>query len=831
MIRSMQFPFVPVARLPSTSDPSSHLQAARYEAWLQQSMDAVCTLNESGEVTFVTAHFVRVTGLGRETLMGGTLVGGTLVGKNLWEQFHRREMEGGDRLQQAWHRAMQTGAPQILVTYDVQNRMPIALQWHLQPVRLQGEIVEVQLLVKPVDTLRHFQAKDSDSDQFRQLAAHLQQVFWVYDLMTKRVVYVSPACQTVLGKSRPECEVRSFQDWVAEVHPGDLQAVLKASRQPLRGHSTEVTYRLLAPDRQVRWLMTRAVPVRNAAGKVDRIVAMTEDVTERKQQESWLRLLESVVVNANDAVVITEAEPVQLPGPHIVYINQAFTRMMGYEADEIVGKTPRILQGPNTNADTLQHVRSALKSWQPVQVEIINYHKNGSEIWIELSIFPVADQSGRYNYWVAIQRDITHRKQAEATIHQQSIRSQILADLTLKIRRSLQLDEILSTTTTEVQALLDVDRVLVFQRLEQGRGKVLSEAASPDVASLLGQDLAEVDLFPEPIQLYERSMVHGIERLDHPEWQSRGALYLQQMGVRSMLVIPVLQRESVWGWLIAHDCSAHHPWSNFETELLQQLMSPLEVAITHSQLFQALQENNELKSTRSPSLFPTPSALLPSSLPSVLASGSSSSVPSTQGISSDSRLEPTQRLHEAAINMNNLLSDILLIERADAKKLKCEPSPVEVRSFCQGLIHEIVGGIVSDPEDAAAETGVRLVVQPDEPEVMAYLDETLLREILMNLLSNALKYSPSHPIVELEITIGDRTLTFKVSDRGIGIPAGDLDRLFEPFQRGSNVGTVPGNGLGMAIVKQSVEIQGGTVEVWSQPGEGTSVTVVMERGT
>ena len=784
-------------------------------------MDAVCTLNELGEVTSVTTNFARVTGLGRETLMGGTL-----MGMNLWEQFHRREMEGGDRLQQAWQRVVQGGSPQILVTYDVQNRMPIALQWHLQPVRVQGQIVEVQLLVKPVDTLRHFQSKDSDTDQFRQLAAHLQQVFWVYDLTIKRVVYVSPACQTVLGQSRSECEVRSFQDWIAEIHPGDLQAVLKASRQPLRGHSTEVTYRLLAPDRQVRWLMTRAVPVRNAVGKVDRIVAMTEDVTERKQQESWLRLLESVVVNANDAVVITEAEPVQLPGPHIVYINQAFTRMMGYESEEIVGKTPRILQGPNTDAETLQHVRSALKSWQPVLVEIINYHKNGSEIWIELSIFPVADQTGRYNYWVAIQRDITHRKQAEAALQQQSVRSQILADLTLKIRRSLQLDEILSTTTTEVQALLNVDRVLVFQRLDQGRGKVLSESANSEVASLLGKELAEMDLFPEPIQLYERSMVHGIERLDHPDWQSRGARYLQQMGVRSMLVIPVLQRESVWGWLIAHDCSAHHPWSNFEMELLQQLMSPLEVAITHSQLFQALQENNELKSTRSPSL-------LPHALPSVLAlsglsSGISDGVSSVRGID-DRRLEQTHRLHETAVKMNNLLDDILLIERADAKKLKCEPSPVEIRSFCQGLIHEIV----SDCEDGTLETGVRLSVQPDVsdvPDVMAYLDETLLRQILMNLLSNALKYSPSHPIVELEITVADRTLTFKVSDQGIGIPPGDLDRLFEPFRRGSNVGTVPGNGLGMAIVKQSVEIQGSNIEVWSQLGEGTVVTVVMERG-
>ncbi len=805
----MQLPFVPVSRSSIVSDALSNLQAARYQAWLQQSTDALCTLNLSGELTSVTSHFCRVMGLTQDELVGSVL----------WAQFGRRGLEGGDRLQQAWQRILQGSASQILVTYDVQDKMPIALQWYLQPIRLQGELLEVQALVKPIDTLRHFQVKDSDSDQFRQLAAHLQQVFWVYELGVKRLVYVSPACQTVLGKSRQECEVRSFQDWLAEVHPGDLPDLLKASRQTLRGQSTEVTYRLLEMDGGVRWLMTRAVPVRNEAGRVDRIVAMTEDVTERKQQESWLRLLESVVVNANDAVVITEAEPVQLPGPHIVYVNQAFTRMMGYQPEEIVGKTPRILQGPNTDAETLHHVRSALKAWKPVLVEIINYHKNGSEIWIELSIFPVADQTGRYYYWVAIQRDITQRKQAEAAIAQQSWRSQILADLTLKIRRSLQLDEILRTTVTEVRSLLKVDRVLVFQRMGQGRGRVLSESVDLDVPSLLGQEIEEVDIFPEPIQLYERSMVHGIERLDHPDWRSRGARTLQHMGVRSMLVIPVLQRESVWGWLIAHHCSAHHSWSSFETELLQQLMSPLEVAITHSQLLQALQENNELKSH----VVSTTSHEFRMPLSTILSSADLLEFYGDR-VTPDKQLEHIQRIQNAAVNMNNLLSDILLIERADAKKLKCEPTPIKVRSFCQGLISELTRG-----DDRETDGYVTLQVEPDLSEVWACLDEKLLRQMLMNLLSNALKYSRVPPIVELVLSVTADELVFTICDRGIGIPKVDLDRLFEPFQRGSNVGSVPGNGLGLAIVKQSVEIQGGTVQVLSEVGVGTSVRVTLPR--
>ncbi len=516
---------------------------------------------------------------------------------------------------------------------------------------------------------------------------------------------------------------------------------------------------------------------------------------------------------------------------HIVYVNQAFTRMMGYQPEEIVGKTPRILQGPNTDAATLQHLRSALKAWKPVLVEIINYHKNGSEIWIELSIFPVVDPSGRYNYWVAIQRDITQRKQAEAVFQQQAKRTEVLAELTLKMRRSLELPEILQTTVTEVRELFQVDRVLIFQRLGQGVGTVLSEATAAGSDRLLSQNIEESTFFPEPIQLYERSMVHAIDRLDDRQWQSRGAQFLQQMGVRSMLVIPVLQRETVWGWLIVHHGQPHRAWSNFETELLQQLMSPLEVAIPHSLLWQTLQENNELKShlvSTTSHEFRTPISTILSSADLLEFYG--------DRVTPDKQLEHIQRIQTAAVNMNNLLSDILLIERADSNRLKCVPEPIELRSFCQSLIAELSwndessaeSSPESPPQSSLYTPSLTLQLEPDEPQVWADLDRTLLRQILSNLLSNALKYSPNLPEVQVQITVTSEGVEIQVSDRGIGIPKTDLLGLFEPFQRGSNVGNVPGNGLGMAIVKKSAEAHNGEVIVCSQEGEGTQVKVRLQ---
>ncbi len=124
-------------------------------------------------------------------------------------------------------------------------------------------------------------------------------------------------------------------------------------------------------------------------------------------------LLESVVVHANDAVVITQAEPIGLPGPRIIYANPAFTRMTGYTSAEVVGKSPRILQGPETSAYSRARIREALTAWRPIVIEMFNYRRDGQPFWVELSITPVADETGYFTHWISVQRDITERRNAE----------------------------------------------------------------------------------------------------------------------------------------------------------------------------------------------------------------------------------------------------------------------------------------------------------------------------------------------------------------------------------------------------------------------------------
>ncbi|KQO89168.1 histidine kinase [Methylobacterium sp. Leaf90] len=123
-------------------------------------------------------------------------------------------------------------------------------------------------------------------------------------------------------------------------------------------------------------------------------------------------LLQAAVEASGEAILITSAD-LDEPGPRIEYVNPAFTRMTGYEADEVLGLTPRILQGPATERAVLDRMRAALRAGEPFQGETVNYRKDGSAYVVEWLITPVREADGRISHWVSAQRDVTERRHGE----------------------------------------------------------------------------------------------------------------------------------------------------------------------------------------------------------------------------------------------------------------------------------------------------------------------------------------------------------------------------------------------------------------------------------
>jgi diguanylate cyclase (GGDEF)-like protein/PAS domain S-box-containing protein len=160
----------------------------------------------------------------------------------------------------------------------------------------------------------------------------------------------------------------------------------------------------------VHWLELRAFPF--GAG----MALHLRDVSARRRAQQHLTLLEGSIARLNDIVIITEAAPFRAPGPRIVFVNDAFERRTGYTREEVLGRSPRFLQGPDTQRPQLDRIRTALEQWERVRVDLINYTKDGEPYWVDLDVSPVWDESRRLTHWVAVGRDITERKRDEEKI-------------------------------------------------------------------------------------------------------------------------------------------------------------------------------------------------------------------------------------------------------------------------------------------------------------------------------------------------------------------------------------------------------------------------------
>jgi diguanylate cyclase (GGDEF)-like protein/PAS domain S-box-containing protein len=159
----------------------------------------------------------------------------------------------------------------------------------------------------------------------------------------------------------------------------------------------------------ITWLTVNALAEKDAQGMVERVVVT---FTENPYARADIPFKE-IVDSAQDIILITEAYPMQEPGPRIIYANRAFTNLTEYTAQEVIGKSPRILQRPDADPEVLARIAAGLKLAQPVREVIYNYSKSGRGYWLEMHIVPLKDAHGEVAYFAAIERDVTAQKNLE----------------------------------------------------------------------------------------------------------------------------------------------------------------------------------------------------------------------------------------------------------------------------------------------------------------------------------------------------------------------------------------------------------------------------------
>ncbi len=243
------------------------------------------------------------------------------------------------------------------------------------------------------------------------------------------------------------------------------------------------------------WMLNSKVPIHDANGEIIGLVGIGREITERKKEETRLKLLESVITHATDAVVITKMDENDLHKQKIIFVNSAYCKMTGYSLQEVIGKSPSILQGVNTDTKELERVRESLNRFEPCHMEVINYKKNGEEFWSSIAFSPISDNTGKYTHWIAIKRDVTeHKKLEQNYIHAKEVaeaaskaKSEFLANMSHEIRTPLNsvigFSDLLTKTSLDstqqqynsivfqsANSLLDIiNEILDFSKIEAGK--------------------------------------------------------------------------------------------------------------------------------------------------------------------------------------------------------------------------------------------------------------------------------------------------------------------------------------------------------------------------
>jgi signal transduction histidine kinase len=189
-------------------------------------------------------------------------------------------------------------------------------------------------------------------------------------------------------------------------------------------------------------------------------------------------------------------------------------------------------------------------------------------------------------------------------------------------------------------------------------------------------------------------------------------------------------------------------------------------------------------------------------------------------LASEKKTEILQQLKRNATKMTEVLDNVLVISRKDLGKLRFSPAPLNLETFCRGLIGEIQTVFNHKQQ-------INFICHTTQQQFN--LDSQLLHHILSNLLANACKYSPHNSVIDFEVSQTDSAIILLIRDYGIGIPPQDLPKLFDSFYRASNSAGFQGTGLGLAIVKEYIELHQGEITVESELEVGSTFKVTLPK--
>jgi PAS domain S-box-containing protein len=479
--------------------------------------------------------------------------------------------------------------------------------------------------------------------------------------------------------------------------------------------------------------------------------------------------------------------------------------------------------------------------------------------WIETRGDAYFDRNGQAIRTIGTVVNIDKRQQAQQLLENQLEQQRLVLDMTVRIRRSLDLPEILQTTVDEVRQFLQIERVIVYKFATDWSGTVIVESVGAGWGEILTNEQVYAPCSESSVRDFQQGLVIANADIYNGEIDDLHLQLLESVQVMANLVVPIFKGDELWGLLIAHHCSAPRQWQVSEIDLVKQLASQVSIAIQQADLFtQAQQEltqrkqaemtlqllNTELKQRQAvEKLKDEFIGIVSHELRTPLTSMQGSLGLLAMGLMDDEPEQMKQMIEIASIETERLVrmvNNILDLDKLDADADSLAQEWCDAPALIQQAVSAMIG--------SAAAAGVDLAI--DCPPIQIWVAPDRIVQTLTNLLGNALKFSPQNSTVSISVeiiddlfdplqTLGDldrfdsvqhittnfsRQIRFAIKDCGRGIPADKLETIFNRFQQvdASDSRDRGGTGLGLAICKSIVEQHHGRIWVESVWGQGST---------
>jgi len=654
--------------------------------------------------------------------------------------------------------------------------------------------------------------------------------------------------------------------------PQEVEAInIKLQREIAVREDAELALRCAYEDLEIK-VQERTAQLRETNTCLER------EACERQQAELKLRSVTErfqYLLATTPAVIFS----CQLGGNYeVTFVSENIVSMIGYEAQEFMDGSLdwHSLIHPK-DREIVDTAYAQILEKESISYEYRERHKNGSYRWIYDEVKLVKDAAGIPVECVGYGVDITDRKQAELALQQQLKRERLVNSIQERIHSSLNLEEVLTMAVEEVRQFLSTDRTVIYRFNPDWSGFIAVESVAADTMPILGININDSCFREGYTSFYEQGNLRAIDNIYTAGISECHINLLSQFEIKANLVVPLLQGENLWGLLIAHHCRSQRHWDSSEIESLKQISVQLAIAIQQSTLFEQakteiierkLAETALQKAVVAADTANRAKSEFLSSMSHELRTPLNAILGFSQVMVQDSSLHSQHQQHLEIINrasehLLSLINDILEMSKIESGRSQLNESSFNLIKLLETLEEMFRLKAVSKKLQLKFEVadGVPHFVNGDECK---------LRQILINLLGNAIKFTETGSVtlqvkmkVEESLAVekaeftdiqtksadasseqsahGDfdwvdansmrpvflqksefLRLQFEIEDTGPGIAAEEMNKLFEPFEQ-TKTGhkSQQGTGLGLPISRKFVQMMGGDLTVSSTPDLGS----------